>query len=100
MQLLTKEILNKTPDISDGELRREQVKITAKNITIQADEDVDITAGMNINLNACKEIKLRSAIANCDALVGNLTPRNVTFGGLAYAGTSAGIDAVPGGSYI
>tara|TARA_R110002012_G_scaffold100347_2_gene238977 strand:- start:125 stop:445 length:321 start_codon:yes stop_codon:yes gene_type:complete len=30
MQLLTKEILNKTPDISDGELKPEQVKITAK----------------------------------------------------------------------
>jgi hypothetical protein len=55
---------------------------------------------MNINLTASKEIKLKSTIANCNALVGNLTPRNVTFGGLAYAGTSAGIDAVPGGSYI
>tara|TARA_B100000900_G_scaffold304549_1_gene263153 strand:- start:2849 stop:3169 length:321 start_codon:yes stop_codon:yes gene_type:complete len=30
MQLLTKEILNKTPDISDGETKPEQVKITAK----------------------------------------------------------------------
>ena len=70
------------------------------NHVLQADENVDITPGMNINLNACKEIKLRSAIANCDALVGNLAPRDVTFGGLAYAGTSAGIDAVPGGSYL
>ena len=43
---------------------------------------------------------LDSLIANCDALVGNLAPRDVTFGGLAYAGTAAGIDAVPGGSYI
>ena len=30
MQLLTKEILNKTPDISDGETKPKQVKITAK----------------------------------------------------------------------
>ena len=30
MQLLTKEILNKTPDIRDGETKPEQVKITAK----------------------------------------------------------------------
>ena len=93
-------LIGKNGDITITAMSNGSVKITAKNITIQADEDVDITAGMNINLNACKEIKLRSAIANCDALVGNLTPRNVTFGGLAYAGTSAGIDAVPGGSYI
>ena len=93
-------IVGKNGDITITAMSNGSVKITAKNITIQADEDVDITAGMNINLNACKEIKLRSAIANCDALVGNLTPRNVTFGGLAYAGTAAGIDAVPGGSYI
>ena len=93
-------LVGKNGDITITAMSNGSVKITAKNITIQADEDVDITAGMNINLNACKEIKLRSAIANCDALVGNLTPRNVTFGGLAYAGTSAGIDAVPGGSYI
>ena len=92
-------LVGKNGDITITAMSNGSVKITAKNITIQADEDVDITAGMNINLNACKEIKLRSAIANCDALVGNLTPRNVTFGGLAYAGTSAGIDAVPGGSY-
>ena len=93
-------LIGKNGDITITAMSNGSVKITAKNITIQADEDVDITAGMNINLNACKEIKLRSAIAICDALVGNLTPRNVTFGGLAYAGTSAGIDAVPGGSYI
>ena len=93
-------IIGKNGDITITAMSNGEVKITAKNITIQADEDVDITAGMNINLNACKEIKLRSAIANCDALVGNLAPRDVTFGGLAYAGTSAGIDAVPGGSYV
>ena len=93
-------LVGKNGDITITAMSNGSVKITAKNITIQADEDVDITAGMNINLNACNEIKLRSAIANCDALVGNLTPRNVTFGGLAYAGTSAGIDAVPGGSYV
>ena len=93
-------IVGKNGDITITAMSNGSVKITAKNITIQADEDVDITAGMNINLNACKEIKLRSAIANCDALVGNLAPRDVTFGGLGYTGTSAGIDAVPGGSYI
>ena len=93
-------IVGKNGDITITAMSNGDVKITAKNIIIQADENVDITAGMNINLNACKEIKLRSAIANCDALLGNLTPRNVTFGGLAYAGTSAGIDAVPGGKYI
>ena len=93
-------LIGKNGDITITAMSNGSVKITAKNITIQADEDVDINAGMNINLNASKEIKLKSAIANCNALVGNLTPRNVTFGGLAYAGTSAGIDAVPGGSYL
>ena len=93
-------LIGKNGDITITAMSNGSVKITAKNITIQADEDVDITAGMNINLNACKEIKLRSAIANCDALVGNLAPRDVTFGGLCYDRTAAGIDAVPGGSYV
>lgn len=93
-------IVGKNGDVTITAMSNGSVKITGKSITIQSDEEINLNAGTNINLNACKEIKLRSAIANCDALVGNLTPRNVTFGGLAYAGTSAGIDAVPGGSYV
>ena len=93
-------LVGKNGDITITAMSNGSVKITAKSITLQSDEEINLNAGTNINLSACKEIKLRSAIANCDALVGNLTPRNVTFGGLAYAGTSAGIDAVPGGSYI
>ena len=93
-------IIGKNGDITITAKSNGSVKITAKNITIQADEDIDINAGRNINLTAKREIRLDSLIANCDALVGNLAPRDVTFGGLCYAGTAAGIDAVPGGSYV
>ena len=92
-------IIGKNGDITITAMSNGSVKITAKNIVIQSDEDIDITAGMNLNLRACKEIKLQSAIANCDALTGNLTPRDVTFNGMCFTNTAAGIDKVPGGSY-
>ena len=92
-------IVGKNGDITITAMSNGSVKITAKNITIQADEDIDITAGMNLNLRACKEIKLQSAIANCDALCGNLAPRDVTFNGLCFTKTAAGIDKIPGGGY-
>ena len=42
-------LVGKNGDITITAMSNGSVKITAKNITIQADEDVDITAGMNIN---------------------------------------------------
>ena len=93
-------LIGKNGDITITAMSNGEVKITAKNIVVTADEDIDMVAGRNINLRASKEIKLQSAIANCDALVGNLAPRDVTFAGLVYKGTKAGLDVVPGGSYI
>ena len=40
------------------------------------------------------KIILRSAIANCDALAGNLAPRDVTFAGLVTKGTKIGVDGL------
>ena len=49
-----------------------------------------LDAGKNIRLNAGNEIRLESNIANCDALTGNLAPRDVTFGGWCFDGTEIG----------
>ena len=51
-------IVGKNGDITITAMSNGSVKITAKNIIITADEDVDINAGRNINLTAKREIKL------------------------------------------
>ena len=87
-------IIGRNGDITITAQSNGDVKITAKNIIIDADEDIDLNAGGDINLTASNKIILRSAIANCDALAGNLAPRDVTFAGLVTKGTKIGVDGL------
>ena len=87
-------IIGRNGDITITAQSNGDVKITAKNIIIDADEDIDLNAGGDINLTASNKIILRSAIANCDALSGNLAPRDVTFAGLVTKGTKIGADGL------
>jgi len=80
-------IVGKNGDITITAEKNGKVRIRASNITIDADETIDIVAGKNINLKAGKEILLKANIANCDALEGNLPPQAVTFGGITFEGT-------------
>lgn len=60
-------------DVTITAMKNGQVRIKGANVMIQADEDVDIKAGRNINLSASSgRILLKSNKADCDALVGNL----------------------------
>jgi hypothetical protein len=61
---------------------------------IQADEDVDIKAGRNINLNASNgRILLKSNKADCNALVGNLAEATTgSFVQRVFLGTKVGPD--------
>ena len=70
-----------------------RVRIRAQNIMIDADEDVDIKAGRNITLGSGR-ILLKANKADCDALTGNLAPKNTNWGAQVFAGTFVGSDVL------
>ena len=70
------------------------MKITGKNITIDADENITLDAGNDIILKSGNRIDLNTNTANCDALYGNLAPRDVTFAGQVFKGTKIGIESI------
>ena len=77
-----------------------EVKIRGKKIVVEADEDMDLVAGNNVTIKAGNRILLKSNVADCDALRGNLAPRDVTFLGQVYGGSKLGIDKIPTGGLI
>jgi len=93
-------IIGKNGDIWITAEQSGEVRIRGKNITIDADENIDLIAGNNIKLEAKNRIDLNSNVANCDALSGNLAPRDVTFMGQVFknaAGGTAVTDMIPTG---
>lgn len=87
-------ITGKNGDIWITAEKNGQVRIRGANITVDADENLDLVAGKNINLKAGTAINLKSNVANCDALEGNLAPRSKTFGSLVFTGTYVGQDLI------
>lgn len=49
-----------------------QVKIKGANIVLQADEDIDLIAGRNININGKAKVMLKGNKVQADGLMGNL----------------------------
>tara|TARA_B100000214_G_scaffold306838_1_gene237945 strand:+ start:342 stop:1004 length:663 start_codon:yes stop_codon:yes gene_type:complete len=96
-------IIGKNGDVTITAMANGQVKITGKNITIDADEDIKIDAGKKMTLKASNEIELDTPVLNTTAMAGNLAPRDVTFGGLVFSGTEVGTPEIAksftGGSF-
>ena len=59
-------------DILITAMRDGQVKIKGANIAIQADEDIDLIAGRNINVNGKAKVMLKGNKVQADGLIGNL----------------------------
>jgi hypothetical protein len=96
-------IVGKNGDVWITAERNGEVKIRAKNITIDADDNIDLVAGNNITLDAKNRILLKSNVADCDALTGNLAPRDVTFMGQVFKNAAGGgsvTDMIPSGGPI
>jgi hypothetical protein len=93
-------ISGKNGDICITAERNGKVRIKGKNIMIQADEDVDIKAGRNINLTSGSgRILLKANKADVSGLTGNLVPKS--FGASVFSGSFVGADillSVFGGS--
>ena len=88
-------IVGKNGDICITAEKNGAVRIRAKNIIIDADENVDIVAGKDVNIKQGGRFLIQGQEASCDALMGNLAPAGSTFGDIAFAGTF--VDAVAEG---
>ena len=77
-------------DITITAMRNGSVKIKGKNIVIEADEDIDLKAGRNINVNGKSRVLLKGNTCEAKGLLGNLVPKS--FGASAFAGSFVGGD--------
>jgi hypothetical protein len=72
-----------------------RVRIKAQNIMIEADEDIDMKAGRNINLNSGSgRILLKGNKLDASGLTGNLVPRGLSFGFQVFSGSFVGGDVL------
>jgi len=81
-------------DITITAMRNGAVKIKGKNIVIEADEDIDLKAGRNININGKSRVLLKGNTCETTGLLGNLVPE--TFGAAAFVGSFVGGDILGG----
>jgi len=80
-------ITGKNGDVWITAEKNGQVRIRGANIVVDADENLTLKAGNNVRIEAGNKIDLKSNIANCDALSGNLAPENATFMNGVFRGT-------------
>jgi hypothetical protein len=72
-----------------------RVRIKAQNIMIEADEDIDMKAGRNINLNSGSgRVLLKGNKIDATGLTGNLIPKGLSFGLSVFSGSFVGIDVL------
>jgi hypothetical protein len=79
-------------DVTITAMRNGAVKIKGKNIVIEADEDIDLKAGRNININGKSRVLIKGNKCEADGLLGNLVPES--FGALAFAKSYVGGDII------
>jgi hypothetical protein len=77
-------------DITITACRNGTVRIKGKNVVIEADEDIDLKAGRNINVNGKARVLLKGNQCEADGLLGNLIPDS--FGALSFAKSFVGGD--------
>lgn len=88
-------ITGKNGDVWITAERNGEIRIRGKNIVLDADENIELSAGKDINLKASAgRILLKATEASVDALLGNLPPLPMTFGGISFEGTYVGTDVL------
>lgn len=80
-------ITGKNGDVWITAEKNGQVRIRGANVVVDADENLTLKAGNNVKIEAGNKIAMKSNIANCDALAGNLAPENATFINGVFRGT-------------
>jgi len=93
-------IIGKNGDVTITAERDGNVRIRAKNITIDADENVNISAGKNVNINSAKRCVIQTNQADIIAKTGNAAPDGTSAGQRIYGPEAkAGVDKVADGFF-
>lgn len=79
-------------DVTITAMRNGSVRIKGKNIVIEADEDIDLKAGRNININGKSKVLIKGNKCETDGLLGNLIPES--FGSLVFSKSYVGADII------
>jgi hypothetical protein len=88
-------IAGKNGDVTITAERNGNVRIRAKNVIIDADENISLSAGRNVNIKAGSRFVVQANQSDCVAKTGNLAPKGTSSGERIFpAGSPAGDDVV------
>tara|TARA_B100000965_G_scaffold363912_1_gene347148 strand:+ start:1467 stop:2186 length:720 start_codon:yes stop_codon:yes gene_type:complete len=88
----TIKLISANGNITISVLENGQVKIRGSSVVIQADDDINLTAGRNVTIKAGQRILLKALKADASALVGNLVHSIGSWIERIYAPTQVGTD--------
>jgi|APGre2960657373_1045057.scaffolds.fasta_scaffold45943_2 hypothetical protein len=87
-------IAGKNGDVTITAERNGNIRIRGKNIIIDADENINLIAGRNVNIKAARVVT-QSNQADCIAKTGNLAPKGTSTGEKIFPSDSkCGVDLV------
>ena len=87
-------LVGKNGGVTITAMKNGTVKIKGRNIQIDADENINIESKKNVRIHGKSSIFFDTPNLATNALTGNLAPRNVTLGGIAFRGTKVGAGAI------
>ena len=87
-------IVGKNGGVTITAMKNGTVKIKGRNIQIDADENINIESKKNVRIHGKSSIFFDTPNLATNALTGNLAPRDVTLGGIAFRGTKVGQGAI------
>lgn len=87
-------IVGKNGGVTITAMKNGTIKIKGRNIQIDADENINIESKKNVRIHGKSSIFFDTPNLATNALTGNLAPRNVTLGGIAFRGTKVGQGAI------
>ena len=87
-------LVGKNGGVTITAMKNGTVKIKGRSIQIDADENINIESKKNVRIHGKSSIYFDTPNLATNALTGNLAPRNVTLGGIAFRGTKVGQGAI------
>ena len=87
-------IVGKNGGVTITAMKNGTIKIKGRSIQIDADENINIESKKNVRIHGKSSIFFDTPNLATNALTGNLAPRNVTLGGIAFRGTKVGQGAI------
>ena len=87
-------LVGKNGGVTITAMKNGTVKIKGRNIQIDADENINIESKKNVRIHGKSSIFFDTPNLATNALTGNLAPRDVTLGGIAFRGTKVGQGAI------